>query len=73
MMMVIIVMMLMIMIMMVGCSHIVGDSDALLDVDGDALLLIDVLANLIMMMLRMTIELITLSISSQRLAFEKKT
>ena len=39
----------MMLIMMIGFSHIVGDSDALLDVDGDALLLIDILANLTMM------------------------
>ena len=44
----------MMLIMMIGFSHIVGDSDALLDVDGDAFLFVDVLANLVEMILIMT-------------------
>ena len=35
-------------------AHVVGDSDALLDVDGDAFLFVDVLANLVEMILIMT-------------------
>ena len=44
----IMMLMLILILIIIDFSHIVGDSDALLDVDGDTLLLVDVLANLTM-------------------------
>ena len=42
----ILILIMIVILIMIDLSHIVGDSDALLDVDGDTLLLVDVLANL---------------------------
>ena len=44
----ILILIMIVILIMIDLSHIVGDSDALLDVDGDTLLLVDVLANLTM-------------------------
>ena len=50
----ILILIMIVILIMIDLSHIVGDSDALLDVDGDAFLFVDVLANLVEMILIMT-------------------
>ena len=52
-------------------AHIVGDSDALLDVDGDAFLFVDVLANLVEMILIMTMMLVMIMLIMTMLVIEK--